>query len=127
MPIKESPFCPDRPFYSKRSFTPKYPVDPGQEPTFIKFSLMDLSEIIPFAFFHPRYIYVTRNGYLGEDRIITVPTPGVVEIISLYVPIEIQQAWFHDYVHDKPESIIGGAVENFLKEQMRPYWEGEKD
>jgi hypothetical protein len=123
MTIKESPFRPDRPFYSKRAYQPRVPVDPGQESMFTKYALMDLSEVIPFAFFHPRYIYVTRNGYLGEDRIITVPTPGFVEMVALYVPIEIQQAWFHQYVHDKPESVIVGAVENFLRQQMRPYTE----
>ncbi len=119
--MKDSPFNPDTPFYSSRKFLPKRPVEPGQERMFIKYALMDIGEIVPFAFFNPRFIYVTRNGYLGEDRIMLVPSPPHVEIVALFVPLSIQDKWFHKFITDSPDQIIGGAIDDFLREQLGPY------
>jgi hypothetical protein len=119
--MKDSPFNPDESFFTRRRYLPKKPVDPLQETTFIKYALMDLGEIVPFAFFNPRFIYVTRNGYLGEDRIIVVPSSPYVEIVGLYVPVKIQDAWFRQFTIDNPNQIIGGAIDGFLRDQMMPY------
>ena len=116
-------FDPNGVFFSKRSYLPKLHIDIGQEAMAIKFALMDLGEIVPFAFFHPRYIYVTRNAYLGEDRFVVVPSSPAVTIIALYVPLSIQNAWLLESLRQKPDQVIEGVVENFLREQFRRYTE----
>jgi hypothetical protein len=123
-------FVVSEPTYSKQAYVLMDPPVINQEFNAISSALHSLGQFVPFSFFTPGYIFVTKNCVLVElngknlmQRYID--KPGAITVYAYYIPLEMQAEWFLEWRRDNIDSglIINNAVEKYLAYQHEKYAE----